>query len=84
MTDEEFLAEHTSETEGPAIPDAPALPSSLTPGDRHLLNTIVAAVDRHTEAMTRIAKALERQADALGRTAEAVAHDVDQKHHAVR
>lgn len=77
--------ENGSETEGaPALPPDPALPSSLTPGDRHLLNTIVSAVDRHTEAMVRIARALERQADAMARTAEAAAHDVDQKWHAVR
>jgi hypothetical protein len=82
--DEEFLEKHSSEAEGAKpLPPDPPMPSSLTPGDRMLLNTIVSAVDRHTEAMNRIAAALEKQAEALAKSAEAASHDVDQKWHAV-
>lgn len=57
-------------SEDQPLPPDPQLPSSLSPGDRETLAILVSAVDRHTEALSRIAAALEKQAIAHTHLAE--------------
>jgi hypothetical protein len=47
-----------------SLPPDPALPSSLSPGDRETLTIVIDALDRHTEAVVRVAEALEKMARA--------------------
>jgi hypothetical protein len=47
-----------------SLPPDPALPSSLSPGDHETLTALVGVIDRHTEAVVRVAEALEKVARA--------------------
>jgi hypothetical protein len=46
------------------LPPDPPLPSALSPGDRETLTALVGVIDRHTEAVVRVAEALEKVARA--------------------
>ena len=69
-----------SSAETDKMPSLDPLPSSI---DRDAA-AVIAAMDRHTDAMVRIAAALESQASALNNLAAHAMHFNEQSFHAVR
>jgi hypothetical protein len=53
------MSDLDSESEGIRVPKLDSLPSSMPPADREALTSIVAAMDRHTAAVNRMADAFD-------------------------